>query len=46
MTEKQFGSDTPISRNIASGYETQYGFPEGDIVPSEVEGPVISSCPG
>ena len=46
MTEEQTVSLTPTSRNVASGYETQYGFSEGDVVPSEVEAPVISTCPG
>ena len=46
MTEEQTDAFTPTSRNVASGYETQYGFLEGDIVPSEVEAPVLSTCPG
>ena len=46
MTEEQSASFAPTSRGLASGEETQYGFSEDDIVVSEVEAPVISTCPG
>ena len=46
MTEEQSASFAPVSRGLASGKETQYGFSEGEIVVSEVEAPVISACPG
>ena len=46
MTEEQSASFTPTSRNIANGEEAQHGFSEADIIPSEVEAPVIPACLG